>query len=325
MPFQVGATIPLDELEGALTALRSMAENNDPAAMHLLGQVLWDGLLVERDVLGALLLFESAIALNHPPALVSIGAYYHANAKSEADFERAANYYKAYFDWRQEEETRLGGEAVIYAQNQVRLGEVGLTEREFFRSFAISMNGVSYTATTTVLKQINDWRLAAKRKVIEIQKKLYKRNPGKSSFNPRTLPLAPMNGFCATGALVGDQCITHLELSLGWEGQLHRACIPLTDFGVPKNGLPNLRTLKEFACPIGCVPANCADEIRVAIDAPPSFSLRDAVINRWHGFFNRRPEVTADYKQKISMCIAVEGAGCRAFIDGREIFSDWRE
>lgn len=317
-----------DELAGAITALRHMVENNDPAAMHQLGQVLWEGLVVAKDDQEALELFEKAVALNHAPALISLGAYHQANAQTDSDYERATAFYEAYFDWQEQENSRLGRDAIFYARNLVPIGSSGLNEREFFRSFGISMNGVSYLAPTPVLRKINDWRLDAKQGVSSFQKIKYEQDPTNSHFNPRLPPLAPINGFRPTAALGGDHYITHLGLELAWTIQpqhRRRLWIPLTEFGFPENDLPSLNSMEEFDCCLGNISKSTADKIRASIDAPPSMSMTERVKNLWQGLFAHHPREKPEYKLLITFFFAPEGASCIAYVDGRKVFDEWDE
>lgn len=307
-----------EELEETIHVLRLMVAKNDPAAMHQLGQVLWEGLVVDKNLKEAAVLFENAISLKHPPALVSLGAMRHAYGLSYEDYERAADCYNSYLEWLQKEETRLGSEALFYARNVVHIGEVGLNEREFLSRFGITINDISYLASTPVLRKINDWRLAAKRRVASIQRGVFERNPKKNAhINLRRLPLSPLNGFCVTATLAGDQCLTHLGLSLGWAGSVTQLWIPLTDFGIREKELPSLQAIKKFNCPYGCLSDSAANKIRASIDAPSSFSLMKEIAKLWDHLSDRHPTALADYKLRIELSTGFEGGFCTLNYGGR--------
>jgi hypothetical protein len=312
--------LPNDELDGVINSLRLMAARNDLAAMHQLGQILWEGLVVEKDVREASALFEKAISMNYSPAYVSLGAFRHANAQSDNDYERAAECFNAYSNWQQQEEQRLGSDALFYARNLVHIGETGLNEWEFVTRFGISINDVSYLATSSVLRKINDWRLAAKRMVASFQRSELERNPRKSShINPRRLPLAPLNGFCVTATLAGDENITHLGLSLGWGRQSSILWLPLTDFGIRNSEQPSLQSIEKFSCIYGYLSESAANKIRSSIDSPNSISLLKRFHNVWRRLFHRQPTDFAEYNLRIRLCMAIEGSFCTVNYGRREI------
>lgn len=261
----------------AICVLNALVTKNDPAAMHQLGQIYWEGLLLECNESIALELFSKAVSLGYPPALISLGAMLHAKSETDADFEVALYYYRSFTKWKKQRSSNMDSfHAICATQRLVHIGEVGLNEIEFLASFKVVIDGVAKNAPITVLRKINDWRLKAKQDVVEIQRNLYATDQKNNlHINPRKLPLVSTFGNGYTVRLTGDESIKALGLIHGWSKI--ECWIPLNDFGFSPAMLPSFYSMQEFGCPYGHLTKSALGMIKNGLDIDRPISNIDRI------------------------------------------------
>ena len=189
----------------AVEKLEQLADQKVPEAMHLLGQLLWEGVAFQADVEKAFLYISEAVEMGYSPAMTSLGAMYMTGAGCEQSFASALNWY------RRRAETRD-------SFSLTRMGRVGLGEFEFRSEFGLELNGRRLVASDPVLEKFNHWRLEVKAKFIDRQSAILERNPDAlGGISKRKLPYyGAIGGSCLR--ISGSKNIEKIGFREEWVG-----------------------------------------------------------------------------------------------------------
>lgn len=160
----------------AVEKLEQLADQKVPEAMHQLGQLLWEGVVVQADERKAFRYISEAVAMGHSPAMTSLAAMCMVGAGCEKSFAAALNWY------RRRRETWDGTPSV-------RIGRVGLNDNEFRSEFSLELNGRQLVAPDSVLERFNHWRLESKARFIDKQSVILEKDPNAlGGVSKRQLP-----------------------------------------------------------------------------------------------------------------------------------------
>lgn len=214
----------------ALLLLAELVDRQIPAAMHQMGQWLWEGIAVEPDVKEAFHLISSAVAMGHSQAMESLGAMYLVGAGCDRNFNTARYWYA------QRELTNQEASD----QSLVHIGGVGLKHMEFRPDFEFKINGTIFKATDIVLEKLNLGLIQLKASLVEKQLSMIQKDPQKWQSVMRIERL-PWRCFIGSPEIIlaGKNLIEEVGTSDGW-GNV--SWLPLADF----SNISERPSLSEF-------------------------------------------------------------------------------
>ena len=189
----------------AIEKLEQLADQKVPEAMHLLGQLLWEGIAIQADVGKAFRYISEAVEMGHSPAMTSLGGMYMVGAGCEKSFAAAIKWH------------RLRAET-WNTSAPIRIGRVGLGDYEFRSEFSLELNGRRLMAPDSVLEKLNHWRLEVKTKYIDKQSAILEKNPDAlGGVSKRVLPFkGAIGGSCLR--IFGSKYIEKIGFREEWIG-----------------------------------------------------------------------------------------------------------
>lgn len=206
----------------ALPALLELAHaKRYPAALHLLGQMYWEGIAVEPDLDRAFALVSEAVDAGHRPAMDSLASMHLVGAGCPRNFAEALRWHRRLRD-------ESGTTTDLW--QRVHIGAVGLDKYQFVDALEIELNDQRLVAEDALLERINLALLDLKGTAVRLQSEEIARNPGAyGNVGPRQLPCAGVSGpATASHLLCGEATIDHFGLRDGWSGATR--LFPLRDF-----------------------------------------------------------------------------------------------